>query len=173
MSSHSNILSADDDYVHLARKILNECSKEVEKKYKLKRITTGGSLAYDVRQVVIGFLYPAEATIPEARRIYVEIAEVFIKKYNGSKELRPYLRDYPFTLEHLALSIYFRNPKGDQPRKGMVAFTRGGTRDIDYEGQVSDDPKVYDPQEIFSESYVEALRIIREEKRQQLALEKS
>lgn len=162
---HSKIFGYEE-YSDLTKKIIYECSKEVEKKYKLKLLSTGGSTAYDIRQINRGYIYLSEATIPEARRLYVETAEVFIKKFNENKELRPYLRDYPFNFDHLALGIHFRNNKGHQPKKGMVVLMCGGSKDICYFGQVTDDPD--DLQEIFTEPYTEALKIVRDEKKQLL-----
>ena len=146
-------------YDKISNQILNKCSKELEKRFPMSVMGTGGSGGYDIKAVHIKYQYRGEASIEEARRLYVDIAEVFIKSYNANRQLRPYLHHYPFNEQSLNLVINFNNPKNEK-----VSFVMGGTKDIEYFHETPDN---YRGEEFFTEPYTAALEIVRNERKQQ------
>lgn len=144
------------DYEKVSNQILNKCSKEVEKRYPITVMGTGGSGAHDIQTVHIKYQYDGEADIAEARKIYIGIAEVFIQAYKASKELRPYLHTYPFNEKHLSLYINFKNPKNEK-----VSFVGGGgDKNIEYYRSILN---TFRSEIIFVETYQAALEIVKNE----------
>lgn len=103
--------------------------------------------------------------IDKARRIYVDVAEGFIDEINQDKVIRPYLHDYPCTNLNINLIIDFTDISQKRPPKGYVAVVYVANGMIFYStyDHVNDELV-----KVFKEPYEEALKIVREESKQQL-----
>ena len=47
-------------------------------------------------------------TVDEARRLYVDVVEGYLERYNQNEEIRPYLHNYPFTVDNVEVMIGFK-----------------------------------------------------------------
>ena len=43
--------------------------------------------------------------ISEARHLVIDCIDIYLKEINGSEEIRPYLHNYPFTVENIEIII--------------------------------------------------------------------
>ena len=95
------------DYIKLSHKISDPFVIETKKKRGLSCVGHGGALSSNVKQIVLTFYDPKPATISEARRIFVEMSEDLIARYNSNEPIRPYMDNYPFTLKNIEILILF------------------------------------------------------------------
>ena len=67
----------------------------------------GGSFYTNVKSVGLTFYTNKTITLPEVRKIFVEMNEDLIARYNSNEAIRPYLDNYPFTLKNVEISLLF------------------------------------------------------------------
>jgi hypothetical protein len=155
-----------EDYAQLARKIFNSHSKLIEKKYHLIAYGSGGGLAYDLNTLAIDYVLKKELTIPEARRLLVEIAESFMVKMNACKSLRPYMHEYPFSIRSLELGISFDMHR-EKNNYGELIWVSNANDTIYYYTKDSSGKL----KKIFREDYKDSLKIVEMEKAQTVSHE--
>lgn len=85
-------------------------------------IGEGGAMMGDIQEVFAHYIIRKEMSLVDARKLYIEVAEEFIKRYNDDEKIRKYLHNYPFTIENVELDISFENEQGDKPPEGCVAY---------------------------------------------------
>lgn len=101
------IIYASPKYIKLVDRVTAKYVKELKKEQKMFLCGYGGRLMTDVEQIDLSFEVKRQATIEEARILFVEIAENYLTRVNADTELRPYLRNYPFTIDNLELGLAF------------------------------------------------------------------
>ena len=96
-----------------AKQLVNEYVRDMELKYQLKNT----SMAWGMYGGILDLIGPGFATyekidIPTARRLILELSGELIKRVNESEELRPYLKNYPFTVQNVKILLGYN---GDEP----------------------------------------------------------
>ena len=106
-------------------------------------------------------------TIDEARVLIVKWTERYGLNINQHIKLRPFLKYFPFTAEHIEISIGFCDRSGNRLTKESIAYVATNWKGIRYcvEGE-EDGPFKY----VHLETYEEARRIVGE-KHPELLLE--
>jgi len=139
------------DHVKQANKILTLTSKELEKKFNLHLIITGGSMMDDIKILTLGFTSNKAVNIDQARKLIMSCALIFLDNINNSSEIRPYLHNYPSTEKNIQMELYFQtNGKAlEPPYIAVVGLSNG---EIVYYH------KYKYLKEIYRESYEEALK---------------
>lgn len=137
----------------------------------------------DVENIDVLFISYQQSTIDDARRMEVNGIESLLQRINAHEKIRPYLREFPFKIDRVNLSISFRTETDDRPLDGSVAFIFLARNKIFYrsaEIQIADPfPFIYmneknevvkeliggGPKEklipLLEEPYEEALKIVR------------
>ncbi len=87
--------------------VVNKFEKEIEKEFKVKCCKFGASMPKDIEKITIGFEKPKKGTIEEARVLAVGIMQRFLDKINQDEDVRPYLREHPFTRDRVLLTLSF------------------------------------------------------------------
>ena len=95
-------------------KISSNVISKVKKK-GLRSSGTGASLRGGVENISIDFDKNELVNIPQARKLFIEIADIFIDTINQDKVIRPYLHDYPSTDRNIVLMISFKDNNGKRP----------------------------------------------------------
>jgi hypothetical protein len=104
-------LHAEEKHVKLADKLIYKYCKEITKANKALRVTgTGGRMMGDIQEIAISFFLYKTITISEARCLYVSMVEQFLNLVNNDPNIRPYLREYPFTAKNFDLIIGVIDP---------------------------------------------------------------
>jgi len=93
--------------------LVNKYIEDVETKYHL-RCT---SITWGMYEGILRLIGPRFATheklnIPRSRELIIELSNELIKRVNESEELRPYLKNYPFTFQNIGMTVTYR---GDEP----------------------------------------------------------
>lgn len=108
-------------YLSHTDKISANFIKEMEEKYSLFLIATGGSMPYDVESIAIDFIAFRKGSIEEARVLLVLLTEKLVKLIHENDKVRPYLREYPFPIYRAQISIAFLQDDGRRWKDGSIA----------------------------------------------------
>lgn len=87
---------------------INSFAKQMERGKKLSLVATGGSSLNQRKRVFyLNFWTEKKLNVDEARILFIQTAEDFLKQVNQNETLRPFLENYPVTIQNLELSIGF------------------------------------------------------------------
>ena len=106
----------------IANRVQNCFVKKVREELGLYCEGSGGKQAYDIQSYRLQFRIVEKGTIERARELIVKITEMFKEEINNDKDVRPYLREYPFPHERIEIRISFSDEKGYRYKDGSVAF---------------------------------------------------
>lgn len=155
----SNMLIAsdkmEDDYEKYVNEIINEYVKEVEKKYSIKCIGSGGSMPYDVESIDVRFYKEKPfSSIGEARKLELELLELLTMKVNCHKKIKSFLREYPFPISRsrIGITVYTEEEINGKPTDKIVFLFQTNNK-LFYQGY--DGLRLYD---LYKETYEEALK---------------
>lgn len=137
-------------YIKYVEQIQNDFAKYVLQQERAQLLCTGGALSNDVLEINLDFDIIGRATIDQARRLFVKYAEPMIRMINSNRKIRPYLRNYPATINDISLSFYF-SPNYPHPYVRSVS---------NYYDKIW---YTFYGQNEYKESYEEALRIMQSE----------
>jgi hypothetical protein len=123
-----SLVAEKRDYSPEERKVINRCvaevvdalEKEMKKQYGFICIGEGGGMPYDIEEIGMRFLREQQTSIDEARELEIRATERFVEIINNHKEIRPYLRDYPWNHSRARVTIAFRNEKGKDYPEGVT-----------------------------------------------------
>jgi hypothetical protein len=155
------------DYCNLSDKIFIPYNTELCKKRNLFLVGSGGAMMDDIQKVNASYFSFEKMTVEDARKLYVDIAEGYISRYNKNEQIRPYLHNYPFTIDNFHILIGFLDPSRTQSRHrgdGFVAMVVNSKKNrIFYCAYDHEKKKFVD---LYEEPYETARAIVLSEKKQ-------
>lgn len=95
------------DYVALSDKISEPYIQQTCCKYGLRANAAGGGFYRNVAHIDLTFFSNIQATVGDARKLYVEMAEDLIARYNSNEPIRGFLANFPFEQKNICLNIWF------------------------------------------------------------------
>ncbi len=110
--SFSFFKSKPRDYADIAREIRSNVGKKLSKKHRMNLIGVGGGMMGSVYMIGLSFQVRHPLERNEVRYLIVDCAEELINAVNANEEIRPYLRDYPFTTKNVQIFIFSSTSKG-------------------------------------------------------------
>ena len=152
----------DEDYERIADKITSKFAKKMKAEKGLRCIGTGGGMMTDIQRMAISFQYFHEVNLDEARELLVSVVQEYLKAINGSKEVRPYLHEYPFRFEDIEIMIWIKEPNGNDVPLGKIAQITVSRGVVIYYSYKYDPGNSY--QTLHRETYEEAVKIVNKEK---------
>lgn len=155
INSHSAPLS--EDYEKLANAITTKTAKKIHDEKGLILVGTGGEMMDDIKMMMMGFDSFKIVDIETARKLLAYCVEEYLSAINTSKEIRPYLHDYPFTSKNVEIVIYFRNPDGSTVALNKINVASAQKGEVVY---FVDYPEKFTLKTIHKETYEEALQAI-------------
>lgn len=99
------MISASEDHISYVDEVTKEMVKQAAKKLNLRCTGTGGSMPDDIQSIQICFHTDTPLELEQARLLEVEAIELFHEIVNQHEKIRPYLREYPFSLNRCEISI--------------------------------------------------------------------
>jgi hypothetical protein len=100
------------DYEQMANEISTKVAKKLCKKHQMDWIGEGDQMMESASMIGLSFqiFHPLDRN--EARTRIVDCVEELLAAVNSNKEIRPFLKDYPFTTKNVQVSIYSNYPDG-------------------------------------------------------------
>lgn len=147
------------DHVAIADEIIIRVAKTLCKRHQMYLISDGGGMMGSVYMVGLGFNIPHLLNEDEARARLVDCAEEMLTAFNTNEEIRPYLKNYPFTTKNLQLSIVVTTPTGGDvfdPHIGSVSIYESDN--IVYR---TEEPNTFVYKKTWREPYSEALKRVK------------
>lgn len=143
-------------------KIVKSFENEVLGEYRIAATSSGADMPADLEGVHVGFNIRKDgATIAEAREWVVKLSNKLANMINANEDIRPYLRDYPFGLDRIQVSISFRiyDPGYAKVHKQRVSYVNQANGIYYYH---ADDPqKEYESIDLYKETVEEAERKVK------------
>lgn len=154
---YSLFKAPSDDYEQLADEITARTAKKLKNEKSLILVGTGGRMMDDIKMIMMGFEYCKVVDIKTARKLLVYCVEEYLSAINTSKEIRPYLHNYPFTAKNVEIVIYFRNTDGSKVALDKINIASAKEGEMFY---YIDYPETYTLKAIHKETYEEAVQAI-------------
>jgi hypothetical protein len=107
------VFEENPPYLKYVAQIENEFVKEMKRDYGLVCIGKGGRMPRNVETIHIYFNVYKRGTLEEARELMVQAKTRLVEKVNAHQKIRPYLKNYPFTLESAEISLGFHKQNGE------------------------------------------------------------
>jgi len=117
----------------------------------------GSSLNHRQRVFDFDFWTEKKLTLEEARILFVQTANNFLKQVNENEKLRPYLENHPVTIKNLELAIGFFGPHLEDLPPPFISRV-ASTNDKIFYSTWSKEKDFYERVKI--ESWDEALKLI-------------
>lgn len=155
----STSLHAEQEHIKLINRFNAAFAKELKKEKSMCLFGYGGRMMFDVEEVFMSYQVTQCVSMEEARRLFVEISEKYLVRINGDEKLRPFLHNYPFTINNLDLNLGFKDAKR-QFQKGLafVMYSKR-TGHIVYNSYNSETDML---DTIYEEPYEEAVRLVKQ-----------
>lgn len=150
-------------YVVLSEQITTEVAQKLSKKHDMELSGSGGGLARCVNILSLSFEKLGPLSKVQLRKILIDSVEEFLSAINSNEELRPYLKNYPFTSKEIQIEIYIRDACGREVCSPNIAVATAKDGILSYKTVSKDDP--YKFHSIERESYGEAFSIIKNSKK--------
>jgi hypothetical protein len=122
MGSQVNATEEESDYTQYVDEIVNKFAKDMKRRFGLVCEGSGGSMPYDVEEIMVNFQMYHKVSIEEARKLEIEATEALVKMINDHEKIRPYLREFPFPAGRTEVQIGFVNKRGLPHTDGSVVF---------------------------------------------------
>lgn len=140
----------------IADKLSAKISKEIQQKFHVIQDGYGGGMYGTINLICLSYQYRKPAiTQDEARNLIVPIIQLFLQRINENEEIRPYLKNYPFQVENIEVSISIHDYEGNMLVDPSIALVSNYLDRIGYtilypEGLCKEKSK-------YRETYAEAL----------------
>ena len=100
--------------------VLDGYAQEMYREKRLRCEHIGGKESDNLEGVGVSFRADQRAEQSEARKLALEATERLLSRINGHEQLRPYLAEYPFTVDKIKLRISFVQYNGCPYRDGSM-----------------------------------------------------
>jgi hypothetical protein len=104
--SFSFFKSKPRDYEDMANEISAKVAKKLAKKHQMDLIGEGGGMMGSVYMIGLSFQIHHPMDRDEARARIVDCVEELLAAVNANEEIRPFLKNYPFTTKNVHLAIF-------------------------------------------------------------------
>ena len=126
------------------------------KKDTLYTKSIGCDLADKIESIGARFIFFHPVSLEVARRLKLLVVKKLLTAINQNEELRPYLKEYPFTANRLKIYIEFKTKERHSYCDGSMNHVVLENNQLSYFRYT--DPNTFDPTELIAkETYQEAL----------------
>jgi hypothetical protein len=104
--SFSFFKSKPRDYEDMANEISAKVAKKLAKKHQMDLIGEGGGMMGSVYMIGLSFRIHHPLERNEARARIIDCVEELLAAINANEEIRPFLKNYPFTPKNVQVAIF-------------------------------------------------------------------
>lgn len=150
----------EPNYCKIVDRVTKGFLKEHVKPRHIMLSGYGGAMMNDIQEIFLSFLSYEALNVEEARVLYVEMMEEYLRRINCNEKIRPYLHNFPFGIDNIKLTIGFEDRERQIAQDGHVALMFiGKNHELHFRGY---DPETEEFYSLHRESYEEALKLVRE-----------
>lgn len=140
-------------------KVLNNATKVIQKKYKIKASGTGISMPDGiVGHLGLAFTTKSSLSKNELRKLLVGGGQELLKQINDNKDIQPFLKTAPFTIKNVEIIIYNHDKDGRGLRDPEISTAEISDGILTYRTINPDNHFQYKNE--FRETYEEALEAL-------------
>jgi len=143
-----------------AYELMNSFIKVEKKENNLCLMGIGTSMPDTIHKFNLTFVTYQNLNVNQARILFINSTQKLLDRVNVNRQIRPYLNNYPFNAKNLDFTIMFEDIRGNFVNPPHIAFVSLTDGKIRYN---INDPITDEFNKIHSETYEEALRIVREQ----------
>ena len=138
----------------IANKITARVAKTLSKRHQMDLIGEGGGMMGSVYMIGLSFQIRHPLNRNEARARIVDCTEELLVAINSNEEIRPFLKNYPFTTDNVRLAIFSVGLKGEKlydPHIAVVSVDQ--SNDITFRTEEPNNPSYkHRHKELYSEA---------------------
>lgn len=141
----------------IANEIMSKVANSLIKRHKMDWIGEGGGMMGSVYLLTLRFQIHHPMDRDEARERIVDCVELLLDAVNANEEIRPFLKNYPFTVKNVSVAIFTDHPDGSDvfdPDISVVSVGKSGY--VIYRTEEPNGPK-YEYKSEYRELYSDAL----------------
>ena len=148
------------DYADIAREIRAKVGNNLSKKHQMDLIGEGGGMMGSVYMIGLNFQIRHPLDRKEARERIVDCVEELLAAVNSNEEIRPFLKNYPFTPKNVQVAIFSVTKDGQDVYDPYIAVVSVDERDyITFRTEEPNNPSSYKNK--YKEPYSEALAMLK------------
>lgn len=144
------IFDQTPEHVKIAHKVRSKISEEIERKFNVKEVGTGGGMYKTINLLCLSFDCRKKVLKEDASSMLIAISQFFLEKINENEEIRPYLCNYPFGIDNVEIDIFFYDKNGGDLSDPYIASAVCSEGTMIYS---TSDPKISN--EILNKDYLE------------------
>src|SRR3990167_143123 len=141
----------------IANTITQTTAKKLLTQQNLHLVGTGVGIINEIEMLGMDFHYAQEVDLSTARNLLIVAIQSYLNEINQNKEIRHYLKNYPFTVNNIEIGIYVHRPDGSKVPKDKLYYLSAINGMLYY---YLDEPKTYSRITLHQETYEEALKIL-------------
>jgi len=158
--SFSFFKSKPRNHAEIAREIRGKVGKKLAKKHGMNLVGVSGGMMGSVYMIGLRFQIRHPMDRDEARMRIVDCVEELLTAVNANQEIRPYLKDFPFTTKNVEVAIFMTDANGREIcDPGISVVSVFESDDIFY--RTVEQPQHMKYKQQYRESYQEALSKIK------------
>ncbi len=124
-------ITEESIYCSLSEKVVNEILQKTDSKLPISYSGGGGQYLSQINKLIFYYTSQTPFTVESARKNYLEATSIILETINRDKKIRPYLCEYPFTIDNIRLSISYW-PKSNKP-EGISSHVMYSNKNIIYQ----------------------------------------
>jgi len=97
------------DHAVIAREIRAKVAKKLVKKHEMECVGVGGGMMGSVYMIGLSFQIHRPIDRNEARERIIDCVEELLTAVNQNDEIRPFLKNYPFTTDNVQVAIFIKD----------------------------------------------------------------
>lgn len=144
----------EPDYEKIADNITEKTAKKLKEQKNLSLVGIGGKMMNDIQAMDMSFEFYQEIDLIQARKLIVCVIYEYLSDINSSKELKPYLHEYPFTAKNIEIRIWIYNSDKSRLPAENIYYISSINGMLEY--YIRSEPH----QPVYEETYEDALKIV-------------
>lgn len=103
-------------YYSYSESVIGKILQKIDSKISVNHSGGGGQYLSQVNKLIFYYVSHDTFSVESARKTYMDIVSIILETINLDKKIRPYLCEYPFTIEKIGLTLTYRPKKNTTER---------------------------------------------------------
>lgn len=120
------------NYQKESNKLVDEHIKYIKKNFNVYPAGVGGGMASEINRISLHSDCYKIVNVDQAREIFFDCVSDLLNRFNCCPKIRPYMHNFPFTIDNLHLILAFSTSEGKRPPEPNVALITVGNGKVFY-----------------------------------------